>query len=389
MAGETILLSIVLPALNEEKTIGICVTKALKGLKALVGRQGEVVVVDNGSSDKTAEIAKNLGARVVREEKRGYGNALTAGFRAAKGKYLIVVDADASYDPEEVIPIFFMKLQEGYDFVIGNRFRGKIEKGAMPFLHRYLGTPVLTGLANLFFKTHIGDVNCGMRGITREAFEKMRLRVAGMEFATEQAVKAALLKFKIAEVPCNVYKDKRQRKPHLRTWRDGWRHLRLMLLLAPAWTFFLPGFSALASGAAGLLFFLIRDGLNLPFLPYVNSRHILSSMLVFLTGCQITQLGLMAKAFSFSRRFDKGSPIMKWVSRYFQLERGILAGGISMLVGIFLFLYLGLSFYTSFLPSPPSLLRFDMAVFAAAFFLLGIQSIFASFVLSLFYLKIK
>ncbi len=238
MANEMIRLSIIFPARNEEKTIGICIAKALKALELLVGQEGEVIVADNGSSDRTGLIARGCGARVIRIEKRGYGNAVTAGLHAAKGKYLIVVDADAAYDPEEAIPPFFMKLKERYDFVIGNRFKGSIEKDAMPFLHRYLGTPVLTRVVNLFFKTRIGDVNCGMRGITREAFQKMRLRAAGMEFATEQVVKASLLKLKIAEVPCNLYKDKRGRKPHLRTWRDGWRHLRVILLLAPGGPFF-------------------------------------------------------------------------------------------------------------------------------------------------------
>lgn len=232
MKEETIQLSIVIPALNEEKTIGICVDKALNAFKQMKGVQGEVVIADNGSTDSTAQIAEKRGARVIRVERRGYGHALIGGFQAAKSKYLIMGDADDSHNFEE-ISVFVEKFRDGYDFIIGNRFKGRIERGAMPFFHRYVGTPVLTATMNLFFRTGIGDVNCGMRGLVKDAFEKMRLKAGGMELATEMVIKASVLKLKIAEVPCNLYKDKRAGKSHLKTWQDGWRHLRLMLLFTP------------------------------------------------------------------------------------------------------------------------------------------------------------
>ena len=217
-------------ALNEEATVGPCVEKALTAIRSL-GIAGEVLVVDNGSTDRTAETAAQKGARVEREPKKGYGNAYLAGFRAAKGRYLIMGDADDSYNFEEIGP-FYDRLREGCDLVVGNRFKGRVEKGAMPFLHRYLGTPVLTGLIRLFFGVKVGDVNCGMRGLTKEALGSMSLKSPGMEFASEMIIKAALVGLKIADIPCSLYRDKRVHKKHLHPWRDGLRHLALILRLA-------------------------------------------------------------------------------------------------------------------------------------------------------------
>ena len=223
-------LSIVIPALNEERSIVHCVEKAIKAIAAF-GVAGEVVVADNGSTDRTCELAEAAGARVIRVDGKGYGRALRGGFAAANGRYLVMGDADGSYDFEQA-PRFVEKLRQGCDCVIGNRFHGDIQPGAMPLLNRLLGTPVLTGVMNLLFRTGIGDVNCGMRGVTKSAFERMQLKADGMEFATEMIVKASLLKLHIGEVPCDLKKDLRDRAPHLRRWRDGWRHLRLMFALA-------------------------------------------------------------------------------------------------------------------------------------------------------------
>jgi len=382
-------ISIVIPAFNEEKTIGICVTKALKALRQLRGEAaGEVVVADNGSTDATARIAEQLGARVVNVRRKGYGRALMEGFRAARGKYLIMADADDSYNFEETAP-FFHKLKEGYDLVMGNRFKGKIEKGAMPFLHRYLGTPVLTGLSNLFFKTNIGDVNCGMRGLTKEAFNKMELKAGGMEFATEMIVKASLLKLKIAEIPCNLYRDKRDHSPYLNTWQDGWRHLRFMLLFTATWTFFIPGLVLVLGGLLGMFLLSLRDIFQAGFLPFITQKHMLSFLLLFLMGCQIVQLGFIAKAFSFSKRFDHANAVIRFLSKRFRLERGILCGLLLILLSILVIAYLAVSFFSSLVPYLTDPVRLDMAIFAIAFFLLGIQLIFTSFVLSLFYIKVK
>jgi glycosyltransferase involved in cell wall biosynthesis len=389
MVNNPIELSIVIPALNEEKTIGICVEKALRTIKKLdKDLKAEVIVADNGSRDKTTQIAERLGARVVKIERKGYGNALMGGFKAAQGQYIIFADADDSYSFEEISP-FLEKLKEGYDFVIGNRFKGKIEKGAMPPLHRYLGTPVLTWIMNVFFKTGIGDTNCGMRGLTKEAFEKMHLRSGGMEFATEMVVKASLLGLKIAEVTCNLYKDKRGHKPHLKTWEDGWRHLRFMLLFTTRWTFLIPGLILASIGFLGILIPSIRDIFRLNIIQFIDQKNMLVFMLVFLTGCQIVQLGIIAKAFSFSRRFDYKSRTIRFLNKYFKLEKGILFGLILILVSSLMLIYLPVSFFTSIFPKFSETIRLDLAIIAISLFTLGIQSIFSSFVLSLFYLKVK
>jgi glycosyltransferase involved in cell wall biosynthesis len=222
-------LSIVIPALNEEKTIGIVVGKAFNSIKR-IGITAEVIVVDNGSADKTLSVAAKLGARVVPSPLKGYGSALQAGFRAAQGEYILMADADDSYDLEAIKP-FLDKLNEGSEFVIGNRYQGQKIKGAMPFLHRYLGTPVLTLIMNLMFQTKMGDINCGMRAFRKNTYQRMNCTATGMEFASEMLIKTSLLNIKIAEIPCTLYPDKRNRPPHLKKWSDGWRHLRLIFLL--------------------------------------------------------------------------------------------------------------------------------------------------------------
>ncbi len=380
-------LSVVIPCLNEQKTIGICVDKAYKAIREL-NLDGEVVVADNGSTDNSVKIADCSGARIVKVSQKGYGSACIDGLKAAEGEFLIVADADDSYNFEEIAP-FIEKLEEGYDFVVGNRFKGNIQKGAMPFLHRYLGTPVLTWIMNLLFRTGIGDTNCGMRALTKDAFLKMHLKAGGMEFATEMIVKASVCKLKIAEVPCNLYKDKRGRKPHLSAWPDGWRHLRFMLLFASSWLFFLPGVVFLLAGLGGMIALLLRDIFIPEFLlPVFSQYHLLSSMLLFLLGAQIIGLGLAAEAFSYSRHFDISKKSITFLSRYFNLERGLLCGILLIIFSILSFSYLLFS-YMGFLPFSITLLRFDLAVFASMFFILGIQFIYTSFLLSLFYLKVK
>ena len=227
-------ISIVIPALNEEKTIGRCVSKAIQTLRQIDPTMpGEVIVADNGSTDRTREMAAHEGALIVEAPQKGYGNALMEGLKAAKGEYMIMADGDDTYNFEEIHP-FLAKLKEGHDLVIGNRFKGRIRKNAMPALHRFLGTPALTFLQHLFFSARIGDVNCGMRAITQKAFIEMDLCAEGMEFATEMVAKAAVLRMRIAEVPCNFYPHKRGRRPHLNPWRDGWRHLCFMVRFAVA-----------------------------------------------------------------------------------------------------------------------------------------------------------
>src|SRR2546426_1750304 len=238
--------SIVIPCLNEAETLELVVSEVQAGIKD-AALSAEIVVADNGSTDGSQGIAAGLGARVVAVEEKGYGSALRGGMTAARGKYIVMGDADGSYDFSS-IGVFVNALREGNDFVMGNRFKGGIEPGAMPWKHRWIGTPVLSALARLFFRTPVGDVNCGLRALSKSAFMKLNLQTTGMEFASEMVVKASLHGLRIAEVPIVLRPDRRSRRPHLRSWRDGWRHLRFMLLFTPAWLFLIPGVLMVAVG---------------------------------------------------------------------------------------------------------------------------------------------
>lgn len=242
-------ISIVMPCLNEAETLEICITKALNFLKKN-NILGEVIIADNGSTDGSLKIAEKLGAKVVHAKIKGYGAALQAGVKNAEGKYVIIGDSDDSYDFSNLMP-FIEKLREGNDLVMGNRFKGGIAKAAMPFLHRYVGNPVLSFIGRLFFKTEIRDFHCGLRAFSKEAYKKMDLKTTGMEFASEMVVKASLKKMRIQEVPTTLSPDGRTRPPHLRTFRDGWRHLRFLLIFSPKWLFLIPGISLLIVSLIG------------------------------------------------------------------------------------------------------------------------------------------
>jgi glycosyltransferase involved in cell wall biosynthesis len=380
-------LSVVIPALNEEKTIVFCIEKAKRAISAL-GLPGEVLIADNGSTDETRAVAEAAGARVVPVEGKGYGRALRGGFSAAKGRFLIMGDADGSYDFEQA-PRYVEKLRAGCDFVVGNRFKGAYEEGAMPFLNRYLGTPVLTFVMNLLFRTGLGDMNCGMRGLTKDAFGRMGLKADGMEFATEMIVKASLLGMRIAEVPCDLHKDLRDRPPHLRRWRDGWRHLRFMLLFSPTGTFIVPGAFCLALGALGLLGVTARDFFAPESLPWLGSRHVLTSLLFWLTGTSVLGLGVVAQEADYQERFDKHNPVSAFLHHTFSLEKGLIIGVALMLAGLIALLYFPLSFYAHLFPMGADAARLDFAVLAIAAVLTGVQCVFASFALGLFYLRVK
>src|SRR5215471_18366249 len=240
--------SVVMPCLNEAKTVGRCVEKAISALRSL-GVHAEVVVADNGSTDGSQEIAQAHGARVVSVPHRGYGHALRVGIQAARGRFIIMGDADDSYDFTALEP-FIEQLRAGYDLVMGNRFRGGIRPGAMPWLHRYVGNPMLTGILNLFFRSPIGDAHCGLRGFRKDSSAKLNLGAHGMEFASEMVVKASVSHQKISEVPIVLYPDGRDRPPHLRSFRDGWRHLRFLLLLCPLWLYLIPSALLMGGGLA-------------------------------------------------------------------------------------------------------------------------------------------
>src|SRR6201997_1332118 len=246
--GVHVELTVVMPCLNEAETVATCVRKAVRFI-ADSGISGEVLVADNGSTDGSRQLAEDAGARVVPIPERGYGNALMGGIIAARGEYVIMGDADDSYDFTNLMP-FVTELRKGYDLVMGNRFKGGIAPGAMPPLHKYLGNPVLSFIGRLFFPSAIGDFHCGLRGFNRESALQLNLQATGMEFASEMVVKATLWGRDISEVPATLKKDGRSRPPHLRSWRDGWRHLRFLLLFSPRWLFLLPGVLLFVFGIA-------------------------------------------------------------------------------------------------------------------------------------------
>ena len=326
---EAIELSIVMPCLNEALTVGTCIRKA-RGFLDRHGISGEVIVADNGSTDGSQRIAEEMGARVIQVAEPGYGSALYGGFMAARGRYIIMGDSDDSYDFSDLMP-FVEKLRDGYHLVMGNRFRGGIKPGAMPPLHRYFGNPVLSYLGRLFFKTPARDFQCGLRGFTRETVLKMDLRTTGMELASEIVVKAALHGMMVTEVPTTLSPDGRDRPPHMRSWRDGWRNLRFFLLYSPKWLFLYPGLILILIGLI-LTSLLIPSVLNVGALKFdVNSLVFASAMVTI--GAQSVSFFLLAKYFS----VDSGlAPKPDWFDRVynsFNLETFLVIGGLLLLGG--------------------------------------------------------
>ena len=306
--------SVVMPCLNEEKSVGVCVEKALAGLEAS-GRVGEVIVCDNGSNDNSVEVAKAAGARVVKESARGYGNAYMTGFRAAKGKVIVMGDSDDSYDFTQ-LNVLVDKLGEGYDYVLGSRFGGEIRQGAMTWSHRYIGNPILTAVLNRFFGLKSSDAHSGMRAFTREALDRMALRCEGMEFASEIVVKAARANLRVAEVPI-VYHP-RIGESKLNTLRDGWRHLRFLLLLSPIYLFLIPGIAMLGLGLAGQTVDLAvgsgGTGTNL---------SILSALLAVI-GVVTIIFGVFTQTFLQGLGFQKPSRLSIWLDQNFSLEKNLV-----------------------------------------------------------------
>ncbi len=323
-------LTILMPCLNEAATVGGCIAKA-RGFLERAGIDGEVLVADNGSNDGSRALAERAGARVVQVAARGYGAALAGGIAAARGRYIIMGDADDSYDFAR-LDGFVAKLREGYPLVMGNRFRGGIRKGAMPFLHRYLGNPVLSFFGRLLFRARVGDFHCGLRGFDREAVQALRLSTTGMEFASELIVKAALAGWRIAEVPTTLSPDGRGRLPHLRTWRDGWRHLRFLLLFSPRWLFLYPGLALLALGIAlmSALYFaplhFLGVGLDIHSMLYASAAALL--------GLQLCLFGLFARVAAQSAGLLPRQPALEKLLAGLTLERGLLAGLCMALVGV-------------------------------------------------------
>src|SRR6266571_6521780 len=284
--------SVVIPCLNEARSIAICIDKAQTSFSK-AGVRGEVVVADNGSTDGSIDIAEQHGARVVRVPTKGYGNALRGGIEAAQGDFIVMGDGDDSYDFAQV-PEFVAKWRDGVDFVMGNRFAGGIKPGAMPWHHRYLGTPVMSSILNLFFRAGIRDVNCGMRGFTRNLYNRLGLRTTGMEFASEFVIKAAKMGTRIVEIPVTLWPDKRGRPPHLRSFRDGWRHLRFMLMYAPNWLFLGPGGLLAGIGLALVLWLLPGERHVSPHVT-LDIHTMIFGVIFTLLGSQILSIGAFAK----------------------------------------------------------------------------------------------
>jgi len=327
---EQLELTILMPCLNEAETVGECVRKAQSFLQHH-GVRGEVLVSDNGSQDGSPEIARRLGARVVNAPTRGYGAALQYGTLAAGGKYVIMGDADQSYDFGELLP-FLEQLRAGSDLVIGNRFRGGIRPGAMPWMNRWIGTPILSQLGRLFFHSQVRDFNCGLRGYTRAAFDKLNLRTAGMEFASEMIVKATLLGLCVTEVPATLGPDGRSRPPHLRPWRDGWRHLRFLLMYSPRWLFLYPGIAMILIGLAGCGWLLPKPGVvgNIGF----DIHTLLYAFVAIELGAQFVAFAIFTKVFAISVGLLPEDPRLNRVLRHVTLESGLLVGALLTVAGL-------------------------------------------------------
>jgi glycosyltransferase involved in cell wall biosynthesis len=385
-APESIELSVVMPCLNEAETLEKCIRKAQLALED-ANIVGEVVIADNGSSDGSVEIAKRLGARVVQVQAKGYGNALMGGIAAAAGKYIVMGDADDSYDFGHA-PRFVEQLRKGSDLVMGNRFRGGIQKGAMPPLHQYFGNPALTRLGRCFFRNHsVGDFYCGLRGFRKEAYERMGLRTTGMEFATEMVVKATLLKMRVAEVPTTLSPDGRSRPPHLRTWSDGWRTLRFFLLYSPRWLFLYPGMALMLLGL--ILGAWLLPGPRLVAGVAFDVHTLLYAAVFVLLGFQAIAFAVFTKMFAVSEGLHPPDPALDEAFKYVTLEVGLLVGGLLIMTGLAVSIF-AVGFWESHHFGQLDYAHTMRLIIPASLCLtLGAQTIFASFFVSVLGLRLK
>ena len=371
--------SIVMPCLNEAETIARCIQQA-QGAAENLGLSAEVIVADNGSTDGSAVIARELGARVVEVPRRGYGAALIGGIEAAQGELVVMGDADASYDFGAIGP-FIERLRAGDDLVVGNRFAGGIEPGAMPWLHRWLGNPVLSRITRTFFHAPVGDTHCGLRAFRRDAFERMQLRATGMEFASEMVVKASLKGMRISEVPVVLHPDGRSRRPHLRTWRDGWRHLRFMLLFSPRWLFLYPGAALFAAGvllSVALLPGPVRvGGVRL------DIHTLLVAGFLCLLGYQLVLFAVFTKVFAIREGYHPPHPTLQRLFNVITLEVGLAVGALMALAGVVGMIAAVVSWQAvGFGNLDPSLTMREV-IPAVVLLALGTQTVFASFFISI------
>ncbi len=366
--------TVLMPCLNESRTLPACIQKATKAIQEL-GLRGEVLIADNGSTDNSVALAESLGARVVVQSARGYGNALRKGFAEARGRFVIMGDADESYDFLD-IKRFIDLLEAGADLVMGNRLRGEIKPKAMPWLHRWVGNPGLTWLLNLMFRTGIHDTQCGMRGLRREAYSRLHMHAAGMEFASEMVIKASVAGLRIEEIPITLWPDGRDRRPHLRSFRDGWRHLRFMLMCSPTFLFLIPGalltcVGLLAIPIAVLAGYGVWDNVFGPNFLYTAS-------LVSLSGAHLMSFGFLAKLHA--HRVDPvfRNPLVGKLAGQFSVEVGLVVGTLLMVAGILVGLPVLIHWlWTTEVKVP------GQWIFGGTLFCLGLEAIFAAFLVSI------
>ncbi|MGI8548773.1 MAG: glycosyltransferase [Gemmatimonadaceae bacterium] len=378
-------LSIVLPCLNEAETLATCIVKANEGIRAN-GIVGEVIVADNGSVDGSQQIARDLGARVVDVPVRGYGAALQWGIDAARGRYIIMADSDDSYDLSGIAP-FVERLRLGDELVMGNRFRGGIAPGAMPPLHRYLGNPVLSGIGRLFFDSPAHDFHCGMRGFTKEAAQRLDLRTTGMEFASEMVVKATISRMRVSEVPTTLSPDGRSRPPHLRSWRDGWRHLRFLLLYSPRFLFLYPG--ALLIGLGLLVGAWLLAGPGSVGNVTLNVNTLLFCSTAILLGTQSVLFWTFSKVFAASEGLLPPDERLDSFFKYVTLEVGAAVGAGLFILGIVLAAYATIRWSETGFGALNVSSSMRIVIPATLFMLLGAEGVMASFFLSVLGLKRK
>jgi len=387
--ADSVELTILMPCLNEAETIAQCIEKAKTGL-ARAGVSGEILIADNGSTDGSQSIAEKMGARVVAIEEKGYGNALRGGIAAARGKWILMGDADDSYDFSEA-DRFVKKFQEGYDLVMGCRLPsggGTIKPGAMPWKNRWIGNPILSFIGRLFFNCPAHDFHAGLRAFSKDALEKMELQTTGMEFASEMVIKATLKKFRIAEVPITLHPDGRSRPPHLKPWRDGWRHLRFMLIYSPRWLFLVPGLGLSIVGVLLSSVLAIHDVQVGPV--NLNVGTLMMACMAIIVGFQLVAFAFFTKVFAISEGLLPEDPKLTQVFGFFTLEKGLVVSLLMLLAGVLMLLravWLWKEVHFGALHSTEENLR--QLIPAGTLIVLGIQGIFSSFFMSVLGLKTR